>query len=398
MAAERRGVGRAAIAVVLALALTGCAGTAGSDGGERGEVRAVLGRWSAALLARDAAGYLAEDARPTARQDFARPAALPLDSWEYALTSLRTEGGGRAFAAAELRYRLAGYDTVPATTARDLELARTGGRWRIVADRPGPGAHPQLWDQGRVTAVRGAHSLVLGVEGGGAARRELLADVSAAAERAVPAASAAWPRPWARKAVVLVPGSLDAMAALLGEPPATYRGMAAVTTGRVGDGPVPADRVTVNPQAYGELGALGRRVVLAHEVTHVATRAATSAATPLWLSEGFADWAAYRGSGRTPEEAAPALARAVRRGDPPGALPADRDFAFGGDADALAASYEGAWLACRMMAQRWGERAPADFYAAVSRSSPAAAFASVLGTDEREFTASWRAYLRELFG
>ncbi len=385
-------------ALVLALLplLAACTGTAAPPDRAQQEVRAVLARWSAALLARDRARYTAEDGRAGAREGFDRLSGVPLASWEYAVSSVRVSGG-RAYAAAELRYRIAGYDTVPATAAREVELVRHGDRWRVAADRPAAGARPQLWDQGPVSVSRGRYGLVLAVRSA-AVRPELPAALAAAADEAVPAVSAAWPGTWPRKVLLVVPASVDDMAALLGSPASAYAGMAAVTTGRVGGGPGPADRVTVNAQAYGELGALGRRVVLTHETVHVATRSATPAGTPLWLSEGFADWVAYRGSGRSPAQAAPALARAVRRGEVPAALPGGGAFAFGGDADALAASYEGAWLACLMMAERWGAQAPAAFYAAAARSSAPAAFASVLGTDERTFTADWRAYLRERLG
>lgn len=292
-------------------------------------------------------------------------AAIPLEGWSYEVSTVRVEGV-RAFARAELRYRLTGYDAAPAGSAREVELTRDGGPWTVTADRPAPGALPQLWDQGPVTVERGARALVLGGAGQSAGP---LSEIAAEADKAVPAASAAWPRPWAGRVVVLVPGSLDAMAALLGRPADEYRGLGAVTTGRTGAGPAPADRVVVNPEGYGQLTAEGRQVILTHETTHVATRTATTAKTPLWLSEGFADWAAYRDSGRTPAEAAPSLARAVRRGDLPAALPEPGAFAFGGDADALARAYEGSWMACRLIARRWGDAALVSLYEKSGRES-----------------------------
>ncbi|MBW5485511.1 hypothetical protein, partial [Streptomyces bambusae] len=271
---------------------------------------------------------------------------------------------------------------------------------------PAPGALPEPWDQGPVTAVRGERSLVLGTGQG----RELLEDVARLTDRAVPDAAAAWPGPWAGRVVVLVPGSLDAMAALLGRPPADYRGMAAVTTGRVGGGAAPADRVVVNPEGFAELSPAGRRIVLTHEVTHVATRAATTAKTPLWLSEGFADWAAYRtgstsstpgagtggsnNAGPAPAQAAPALAREVRAGRVPAALPADGDFGFGGDPDALARAYEGAWLACRAIADRWGGAALVRLYGEAGRTELPAALTGSLGTDLPSLTRTWQEELR----
>ncbi|MBT2448516.1 hypothetical protein J7F03_15765 [Streptomyces sp. ISL-43] len=320
-----------------------------------------------------------------------RLSAIPLEGWSYEVSSVREEGV-RAFARARLSYRLTGYDVAaPAGSAREVELARDTGTWSVVADRPAPGAPPQLWDQGTVTVERGARALVLGGAGQSSAA---LSAVAAEADVAVPAASAAWPGRWAGRVVVLVPGSLDAMAALLGRPADEYRGLGAVTTGRTGPGPAPADRVVVNPEGYAQLTAEGRQVILTHETTHVATRAATTARTPLWLSEGFADWAAYRGGRRTPAEAAPALARAVRRGDVPGALPANEAFAFGGDADALARSYEGSWLACRLIADKWGEAALVDLYERAGRESLPAALEEALGTDGGELTRAWREELR----
>uniref|UniRef100_A0AAU2JMN0 Lipoprotein n=1 Tax=Streptomyces sp. NBC_00049 TaxID=2903617 RepID=A0AAU2JMN0_9ACTN len=356
--------------LLLCVLLPGCGAPAGARDTTGQDVRRAVAAWS--------------------RVPPERLAGIPLEDWSYEVGSVRRDGA-RATARAALRYRLAGYDSAPGGTERELTLAEDGGKWRVTADRPAPGALPQLWDQGPVTVVPGAHSLVLGGEGLPAGT---LAGIAAEAERAVPAASAAWPRPWAGRVVVLVPGSLERMAELLGRPAAEYRGMGAVTTGRVGAGPAPADRVVVNPQAYPELSAQGRRIILTHEVTHVATRAATSATTPLWLSEGFADWAAYREGGATPAQAAPTLARAVRRGGLPAALPPTEAFAFGGDAEALARAYEGAWLACRLIAERWGEDGLVRLYEAAGRDPLPVALPLALGTDVDTLTRAWQEYLR----
>ncbi|SDM15704.1 gluzincin family metallopeptidase [Streptomyces wuyuanensis] len=409
-AGRRRGAALVLTALVLAGSLLtgGCA-----DGPRRDttaqEVQRTLDARAAAVLRHDEAGYLAA-LDPSARQlaavgraEFANLAEVPLGSWEYRVTHARSSGG-RATADAELRYRLDGYDTSPVTAERRLELAERDGRWYITADRPGHGGGQQLWQQGDVEVVRGTRSLVLGV-GQPSARLEQMA---AEADRAVPAVSAAWAGAWAGRVVVMVPASLEAMGRLLGAPAAEYRGIAAVTTGRAGppgkgDGPLPADRVTVNPEAYGLLGDLGRRVVLTHETAHVATRAHTSASTPLWLSEGFADWAAYRGTGGDLRQAAPELRRAVLGGDVPAALPTDADFRFGGDARVLGRAYEGGRLACELIADRWGEDRLRAFYRAVGASEARdgaveSALDEVLGTSPERFTADWREYMGERLG
>ncbi|WP_392669899.1 hypothetical protein [Streptomyces sp. LN785] len=404
---RRRAAGAALAGLLLA---SGCTAPAPADHAAPGAtvraLRAVLDRRAAAVLDHDPDGYLAAVApratglRASQRRELARLADVPLSSWAYRVTDIRGHGADRATADVELRYRITGYDSAPVSTDRVLELERAGGRWYIAADRAGKGAGRQLWQQGDVQVVRGRHSLVLGVGRTGPELRR----IAAAEDRAVPEVSAAWPERWAARVVVLVPATVEDMASLLGSPGADYRGMAAVTTAETGGrGRAPADRVIINPQAYATLSPLGQRVVLTHETTHVATRSRTSAATPTWLSEGFADWAAYRAEHRTAGQAAPELADAVRRGELPAALPADEEFGFAGDQGRLARAYEGGWLACALIADHWGEEKLFAFYRAVGGHSGRdgaveQALGEVLGTTPQEFTARWRAYLRSRLG
>ncbi|WP_438488429.1 hypothetical protein [Streptomyces sp. S186] len=258
----------------------------------------------------------------------------------------------------------------------------------------------------------------------------------------MPAVSAAWKGTWARKVVVEAPDSVERMAQLMGgDDPSGYAGIAAVTTGEAGaSAAAPADRVIVNPDAYEELNDLGRSVVLTHETTHVATRGLTTSATPLWLSEGFADWVAYREVHRRPAVTAPELSRAVAAGREPASLPGDADFGFRAGAERLAKAYEGGWLACRLIAGKWGEDRLIAFYRDTGRrglrdaaagpatapmeartavptapARPAApavghgprshrsglverAMREQLGVGLAEFTAMWRAYVRRELG
>ncbi|MGW1022403.1 hypothetical protein ACWD4J_01610 [Streptomyces sp. NPDC002577] len=404
MAGRRRGSRMVVLwfaLLALVSGLAGCGGPAARDTAAA-DVRRLLERRADAVLDRDETAYLATGRGDAGRAEFENLADVPLASWEYRLTRF-DRSGSQATAAVDLRYRLDGYDRGAVDAARTLRLERRDGRWYVTSDRPAKDTAEQLWEQGPVRVVRGAHSLVLGVgrsaEEGAALRR-----YAALADRAVPAVQDAWGDGWAGRVVVLVPKSLDGMAELLGAPASGYRGIAAVTTGEAGSsGRAPADRIMVNPEAFGVLGAFGRRVVLTHETTHVATRAHTSAATPLWLSEGYADWVGYRGTGRTAEQAAPELARAVRAGRLPDALPDDEDFGFGGDADRLAEAYEGGWLACRLIARDWGEERLNAFYRAVGahkqrQDAVEDALRDVLDTTPAGFTARWRDYLRAQLG
>ncbi|MFH8987310.1 hypothetical protein [Streptomyces sp. NPDC017940] len=393
----RRHGGRAVAGAAVCLAVLAPAGLTGCAGGDEshrapGDVRRLLDRRATAVLERDPRAYRATGGSAT---DYDNLRDVPLKSWSYRLEDFERDGT-RATVTAALGYRVAGYDRAPLTADRTLTLQRRAGRWYVTSERPAEKAVEQLWDQGRVGAVRGTHSLVLGV---GRERAELRR-YAELADRAVPAVRDAWRGPWPGKVVVLVPKSLDNMAGLLGAPASGYQGIAAVTTGEAGgSGRAPADRIVLNPEAYGVLGELGRQVVLTHETTHVATRAATSRATPLWLSEGFADWVGYRGTDRDPEEAAPELRRAVVDGRLPATLPTDDAFGFSGDAGGLARAYEGSWLACRMIAEDWGEEKLRAFYEAVGRHKQRAtavegALRDVLGTTVEDFTARWREYLR----
>ncbi|MEN2418669.1 hypothetical protein AABB02_11220 [Streptomyces rimosus] len=406
----------AALPLVLLALLTGCDDPAGAQAAPPG-IQRMLDQRAAAVRNRDSGAFLASvDPRAAAygseqRRMFANLARVPLAAWSYELVRTDAFGlpavvgadGRRVAAEVRLRYRLTGYDTAPVTAVQYLTLTDRGGRWRISSDSDGATSGRrsarQLWDQGPVEVVRGRHSLVLGVGRGTAALRELAERTDAA----VPAVGKAWAGEWAGRVVVEAPQSLERMAELLNATdPAGYRGIAAVTTGESGPAPAaPADRVVVNPEAYGELSAAGRQVVLTHEATHVATRTVTTSDTPMWLSEGFADWAAYRGGGRPAATTAPELAHAVAKGAPPSRLPADGDFRFSRSARQLARAYEGGWLACRMIADRWGEQKLGAFYRAAGHGgteSAGRAMRDQLGVGPAEFTRRWRAYVAEQLG
>ncbi|MFF8876349.1 hypothetical protein [Streptomyces flaveolus] len=396
MAGRRRVSGSSVVALCLLLvSLVACGGRTAPDP-VRTEVQRVLDRRAAAVLAHDRTAW----ARTGSGTGFGNLSAVPLAAWSYRVTGLHRTGD-TATADVDLSYRVEGYDRGALTTARTVRLSREeDGRWSVDSDRPAKQSGQQPWDQGPVRVVRGEHSLVLGVGQSTGSLR----GYAELADRAVPAVSDAWDGAWARRIVVVVPESLEGMAGLLGSPASSYRGIAAVTTGETGGRErAPADRIIVNPDAYGLLGSLGKQVVLTHETTHVATRVHTTAATPLWLSEGYADWVGYRADGREPSQAAAELTRAVSEGRVPGGLPTDEDFGFTGEADELARAYEGGWLACRMIADQWGEDRLDAFYRAVGAHDGRAgavedALRDVLGTTQDAFTARWREYLREQLG
>ncbi len=299
------------------------------------------------------------------------------------------------------RYTLHGFDTVPRAYESHFTVVRRGDRWLLADDADG-GTQAQLWDLPRMAVARGRTTLVVG-SGTSAALRSYVA----LGDRALAQVAKTWREPWAGRLVLVVPSGAGQMAAQLGQQEADVEQVAAVTDGPIGaDGRGGADRVVINPQAFRRLAPLGRQVVVTHEVTHVAIRATTNRPVPLWLSEGMADFVGYQDVGLGPDQIAAALLARVRAGQGPNALPGASDF--DPTQSTIAPSYNAAWLAVRLIAERYGVERLARFYkTAATMPDPAdgpgdadantrAAFSTVLRTSEVAFVRSWLAYLDRL--
>jgi hypothetical protein len=134
--------------------------------------------------------------------------------------------------------------------------------------------------------------------------------------------------------------------------------------------------------------------VITHEATHVATRASTSAA-PIWLVEGFADYVALRSQPLPVSTTAARIIALVRRSGAPAHLPTSADFDPG--APHLEAQYEGAWLACRLLARDGGQTDLVAFYDAVDAGgSVSVELHRYFGFGPAAFTRQWRTLLSHL--
>ncbi|MFC5662095.1 hypothetical protein ACFP3U_03760 [Kitasatospora misakiensis] len=312
------------------------------------------------------------------------------------------DAAGRCTATAELTVTVTGYDEQPVVHPRRLTLVRSAVGRRVEHEE-GAGGPPPLWDLGAVRAASGARCLVLGVDGADAGGPVALDGAAAVGDRAVSAVEALWGTAWAGRLLLELPATGEQFARLLAEDRPGWSELAAVTVAAPG-APLhtPADRVLVNPEVYARLSDFGRQVVITHETMHVATRADTRAWTPLWLSEGVADWTGYRDSGRSARQIAPELARDVAAGRLPVALPADAALTAGGEG--LAQAYEQSWLACDLIARRWGPQRLTALYRAVGAAAPGAdreawldgLFRDRLGLGLAEFTRLWLAEVQSL--
>lgn len=399
-------------------------------------VEAVLVQRDLALRQRQESAFLGvvDPAEPTfltaQRRLWHRLVTLPLAGWNESVVRVaagastgpgapaaaRTRSGVPALAAAavEIRYRLAGVDRrVVVVTERDV-FRSFRGRWLLAGEEPAapgaggsagagvgepaaPGAE-NLWQLGAIRVLRRGTVVVIA-----APSQAALAGAALVATLAgLPRVTRVWGPGWARAAAVELPATQSAFAALT----ALSGGITDVAAVTLSDAPGgrpggPGERIVVNPAAFARLSALGQRVVLTHELTHVASAGVTGPTAPRWLVEGFADFVAFRGSGLPIPVAAAELAAEVRGGRLPAALPSGADFDQRRGAQ-LAATYEEAWLACRLIAARVGTGGLVQFYRAVAPVGEAALPGQLqreLGTSVAGFVAQWRATLRaELAG
>jgi hypothetical protein len=382
------------------------------DAARTAAVTALLARRADAVTGHDRAGFLAtvdpaqSDFYAAQQRLYDRLQDVDLASWSYQM-----EGSGpglppdRAVAlpseSAILRVRLT-YELAGTQTQTDREQYLTvvpaaGGGWLLAGDDDGAsaGLHTErdLWDLGPVREVRGDQSVVV-ADPRGATRAEMrhLADEGDLAVRDV---DDIWTGAWAREPVIVLPRSQADMATLIESNGDGLGQIAAVTTGAFESGVSRGDRIVINPEAWDSIGGLGRRVVLTHEMTHVATRATTVQPAPIWLSEGFADYVAYKAAPVPTSVVAEDILTQVRHGKTPKALPDDADF----DAarGSISTSYEGAWLACRLIAERYGQKQLVKMYADLTDSAGPgwpAELPDELGVTQQQFVHDWRAYLR----
>jgi hypothetical protein len=375
---------------------------------------AVLQKMSTAVEDDSRSAFLATidpnatEFRESARTIFANLGKLPLGSFQFryvsddtaALTPDRQAalGGTESWLAqVEVSWQLTGYDAKPARETLPVTFVTRDGTTYAASfsERFVAGQRRPVWALGPIDVAKGDHSLVISLDS-----EEDAESYVSATDRAVDSVSRVWGRNWRQKVVVYLPAKQAQMEYVLGAQPNTYTQIAAVTMAELDTPQAGAPvRIVANPKLFDELGKQGRKIVLTHETTHVASTA-TASPVPLWLAEGFADYVAFTAVPVQDESAAKELFKAIRAGKVPSALPSTE--AFAASSTELPQAYESAWLACRLIAEREGQSKLVKFYRAVhaSRSSTglADAFKSVLGMTEQEFVAEWQLYLKRLAG
>lgn len=401
------------------LASSAAAGQTGSDDSRRDDaLRGLLRERAAAVLAHDRKRFAATLDDPGSAfgrrqlEAFAALDRLPLKVFTYGgaepapeLSAQRLGVLGAAAWVARVpgSYSLRGYDAGQRTYESYFTVVHRDGVWRIADDRDG-GTQQQMWDLPGLRVVADGHVLVAGN-----APQSSLRSYLRLGQQAVKDVAAVWKATWPRRLVVVAARTPAQARDQLAVEQADLGQVAAVTDGPQSPetGLSLADRIVLNPGAFARLRPTGQQVVLSHEATHVAVRASAGGQVPTWLSEGFADYVGYRPVGLPRRAVAAELLKQVRAGKVPTTLPGDS--AFDPARSTIAPSYNGAWLAMCLIADRWGQGRLASFYRAaagpnsggqLSAARVAArtdrAFSQVLGTSTRAFTARWRSYLVSL--
>ena len=357
---------------------------------------ASLGRLQAAVTNRDAtaAEALGADTRSRAllRAVVANAAALSVTDFtaRYVDEAGAADPHGRWTGVVDMTWRFGRFDPVPVHEEIDVGFTTVEGAVRISGLGGGEERTP-LWLSGPVVVDRRADVLTLGPSAPAVARYARLAQRAVGVvDRVVTG--------WSGPLVVEVPASEAALDASLGAAAGTYAGVAAVTASVDGStAPGAPVHVFVNPEVMATLDDQGAQIVVSHEVTHAATGAATNTDRPIWLTEGFADYVALRDVHLPLSTTAGQIIRQVRRSGPPDHLPDQSDF--DSHSSSFGAEYEAAWLACRLVAERAGERGLVTIYDRVGAGEDLdAVLHDVLGVGTQGLTRLWRRHLSDLAG
>jgi hypothetical protein len=292
-----------------------------------------------------------------------------------------------------------------------LTFVQRGSRWVVAsdtdadADLPETG-HADPWDRRAIVVGERDQVLVLA----DAEDRDRLDSLVRVSEQAVRRVAQMWPDGWRRRVVVVAVRDQQLVETYFRTELQTSEDVAAIAVPAydVVPGwsppdsgaarPGPRSRVILNPR-YFDPQDEDNADLLTHEVTHVATQQRTRAGAPTWLSEGAAEYTAYRYLRPFSVDLPASLSRQVRAGSVE--LPT-YDF-YQRD---VAANYLAGFLACAYVAEEYGENVLRRMYGRLARTpneiqtqqAQERVFRRVLGLTAEQFSADVAAYARSVSG
>ncbi|MFI5913755.1 hypothetical protein [Dactylosporangium sp. NPDC051541] len=372
----------------------------------------VLQRRTEAVQRKDAEEWMADvDQRDPAftkrqRQEFDNLTKLPFAQLEFEripqsvvkMAAFLPPGAFEQYHAAvrvvpvTVRHRIDGVDSRPVATPWLAVFAFTGHKWVIAGDGAGKdlptGEAGQPWDAaGPIAVVRNARvTAVISADTGPADGGQGLLELATTGLEQVAAVK---PGGWDGKVLLTAVADRRIFDTYFAESQDRVAQVAAIAVPYYSavvewaNRPAYATtRIVFNPSelsaAKGEL-----QHDLTHEFTHAAMGPVTGPYTPRWVVEGFAEYVAYRDG----HFAAAGIRQAL--GDLAiTAFPDDKQFYE------EPRNYVAGWLACRMIAEQYGQDKLVAFYEAFLRLSEVDSVArEVLGVTRAQLEQQWRDYV-----
>jgi hypothetical protein len=413
------GVGDAALVAgkVHARAQAATAYFFGASDNRSAALTALLNRRAAAVAKHDQAAFLADvdQTDPSfvrrERDEYQNLVSLGLSTFTLATSGfgaypvptdqsvlVRRYSGAVWTVSVTVRYAVRGLDTKPAAVPWVPIFGFTDGKWRLAGesgeDNLPTGAGGLPWESKPVVVKRSAHVVAVV----SADDQEIAPHLLSLAERGLTEVFKLRPSGWPGKILLTAVSDRGVFQSYFRDTPDKVHEVAAIavaTYGAVREWSPNADYVTTrvifNPETLGD-GDEALVHDLAHEFTHAAMGPLTNISeTPLWLVEGIAEYVGYR----TGEVNDVAVGGALHQVGIPDALPTDDTFYEKAD------NYLTAWLACRMIVQRYGQAKLLALYAYFDGGGSVtvdSGLRQVLGLSTAQFTSAWQAYLRKLRG
>lgn len=377
----------------------------------------VLNRRASAVARHDVTGFLADvDQNDPSfvrqeRDEYENLVGLGLSSFTLTVTDVgqyevpsdqaavaRRYSGAVWTASVTVRYAISGLDSAPVAEPWVPLFGYADGRWMLAGesneDNLPTGAGGLPWEARGIAVKRSAHVVAVV----SADDQQIAPHLLNLAEQGLAPVVKFRPTGWSGKILVTAVSDRSLFRSYFRDGPGKIREVAAIavpTYDSVHEWAPGAryvtTRVVFNPETLGD-GDEELVHDLAHEFTHAAMGSLTSpTSSPLWLVEGTAEYVGYQ----TGEVDDAALATVLRRLGVPDALPADTTFYDHPD------DYVLAWLACRMIAQRYGQARLTALYAYFNGGTSVSvgdALRQVLGMSTAQFVGAWQAYLRSLSG
>jgi hypothetical protein len=262
----------------------------------------------------------------------------------------------------EQRYRLRGYDPVPALEDLFLTFVRRPQGWRVVSDGDLDDltlhSGRLLWEFGPIATRQSEHFLYVShpdLAGRGDT-------ILPAAERALDRVAEVWPLEFRRKVVILAPSESEELVRIIQAQFDVDVFVAFAYSGldrdRTWD--LVGHRIILHWDNFSAQSDAVQQSILTHELLHIATRELTGPFVPAFVDEGVAEWV-------TTDASTLLLAIRVAAGIFDRRFPLDHEF-ITGDNDDIVNSYQESYSFIRYADERFGPRAVADFYRRLGRS------------------------------